>query len=134
MNTRRSSWNYFNMKICLMIYFLDLNRIPSGTQGSLPLPDIDITAQIKIIESLKCALLSDIAALYENMRVPAKQNERDENLAALLIHTYLLAGRLGLKYDQLDEQARQRLKREAMAQSTHPDISALLKYFCEVNP
>ena len=89
--------------------------------------DVDITSRIKLIESLKCALLSDISLLYENMRIPGKQDERDESLAALLTHTYLLAGQLGFTADALDEHARQGLKRELLKQENH-DISALLKH------
>jgi hypothetical protein len=107
-----------------MIYFI-LSSVFYHSVAGVGL--VDITAQIKIIESLKCALLNDIAGLYEFMRVPG--DERDGHLAALLTHTYLLAGRLGITYGELDEQVRQRLRLEAMAQEGNMDVQALLKHF-----
>lgn len=92
--------------------------------------EVDITAQIKLIESLKCALLADVSSLYEHMRVPAKHDERDECLARLVTHTYLLAGRLGLSCQQLDKKVLAGLKQEALKQDSG-DIGALLKYWSQ---
>jgi hypothetical protein len=72
-----------------------------------------------------------VACLFENMRIPAKQDERDECLASVLAHTYLLAGRLGLKYDELDTLLKQALKRETL-KNEYSDEDILFKYLSEV--
>jgi hypothetical protein len=74
---------------------------------------LDITTQIKAIERLKCELLTDLAALYESLRTPARA-DGDEALAALLINVYLLARRLGLSFEKLNEEAVYKLRREIL--------------------
>ena len=90
--------------------------------------DVDITYQIKLIESLKCALLNDISSLFENMRVPGRENQ-NENLASLVTDAYLLAGRLGLGYESLDEQIIKRLKQKWASDAHNTDINALLMHW-----
>jgi hypothetical protein len=94
--------------------------------GAVIMPEVDITSRIKLIESLKCALLNDISALYESMRIPLHQDNRDENLVSLIVHTYLLASGLGLKFEELDGQVIKKLKLEARE---NKDMQLLLKHF-----
>lgn len=89
---------------------------------------MDITANIKAIEALKCALLTDMAALYEAMRKPARPEDRDEPLADMLVTVYLLAGKLGLNHEALDELAIQRLRREDLGDDRAAETRALLKH------
>lgn len=66
--------------------------------------DIDITKTIRIIESLKCQLLTDVAQLYSNM-ADNKCTIKDDNadvLADIIIITYLLAKKIGISYDAVD--------------------------------
>jgi hypothetical protein len=74
---------------------------------------LDITTQIKAIERLKCELLTDLAALYESLRTPARV-DGNESLASLLINVYLLARRLGLNFEKLNEEAVYKLRREIL--------------------
>jgi hypothetical protein len=90
--------------------------------------DVDITNQIKRIEFLKCALLGDVSALFESMRVPGRS--QDEHLTALVTHTYLLAERLGLDYASLDASVIQSLKRK-WAADTGADSNALLTHWAK---
>lgn len=96
------------------------------------MPEMDITAHIKAIETLKCALLTDLAALYESMRKPSRPEERDEPLADMLVTLYLLSRRLGVNFSQLDGLAIQRLRLHALDE-TRPraftaETQALLQY------
>lgn len=64
--------------------------------------ELDIAKHIKLIEWLKTELLDNVSALFRGF-----QQGRDlllkEALANLIILSYLLARRLGMRYSQLDE-------------------------------
>jgi hypothetical protein len=87
---------------------------------------LDITTQIKAIERLKCELLSDLAALYESLRTPARV-DGNEALASLLINVYLLARRLGLNFEKLNEEAVYKLRREIL-NGTGAEKEQLIKF------
>jgi hypothetical protein len=89
---------------------------------------VDVTAQIKAIELLKCGMLSDLAALYENLRKPTDAASRDEPLVSLLIGVYLLARRLGLDFNKLDGAAVLTLRKEILDGSADADMEKLIKY------
>lgn len=74
--------------------------------------ELDITKNIKIIESLKCELLSDLAQLYTGM-YDSQSNEaleKDDILANMVMITYILAKRLGIPYHKLDMKILNKLK------------------------
>jgi hypothetical protein len=74
--------------------------------------EIDITKNIKIIESLKCELLSDISQLYTSMSEysTSESAERDDILANMIMITYMLSKRLGISYQALDMKILNKLK------------------------
>ena len=95
------------------------------------MPDLDITSHIKAIEVLKCALLSDVSSLFNYLRVFSREDERDETMAQMLVHLYLLAKRLGLTYSQLDALAVSLLRNEILEEGATMEKQALLKH---INP
>ena len=104
-------------------------KISSATvKGDLSLRDLDITSRIKAIEILKCALLSDVSALFERLRVPAHGNEHEESLARLLIHLYLLSKNLGTGFTELEAEACALLKREMLSDNGAAEKQALFKH------
>ena len=90
--------------------------------------DLDITSQLKAIESLKCALLSDIALLFEQLRVTSRENELDESFVQTLIHLYLLAKRAGVDFAALNAQAAAQLRRDTLEDGCPPEKQALLRF------
>ncbi len=74
--------------------------------------ELDITKNIKIIESLKCELLSDLAQLFVGMNDPmsTEATEKDDILANIIMVTYMLAKKLGVPYHALDMKILNRLK------------------------
>ncbi len=87
----------------------------------------DVTTRIKAIELLKCNLLSDLAALYEDLRKPARGLE-SERLASLLINIYLLGRRLGVDFEKLNEEAVLKLRREILNGEAAADTELLIKF------
>ena len=74
--------------------------------------ELDVAKNIKIIESLKCELLSDLSQLYSGMANPdsMEQQERDDILANMIMVTYMLAKKLGVPYHTLDLKILNKLK------------------------
>lgn len=73
--------------------------------------DMDITKNIKMIEGLQCQILSLIAQLFSSMQdTKATNRERTEILANMEIMTYLLADKLGVLPQALDQRVLNRLK------------------------
>ncbi len=93
--------------------------------------DFDITKNIKLIEMLKCQLLTNIADLHTNLSNDESDlNERGEILSDLLIITYMLANRLGFSYGSIDVKAIKKLKFGILDESQfmHNDMSSLLRH------
>ena len=74
--------------------------------------EVDVAQNIKIIESLKCELLSDLSQLYTGMSNPdyMETQERDDILANMIMVTYMLAKKLGVPYHTLDLKILNKLK------------------------
>lgn len=74
--------------------------------------ELDVAKNIKIIESLKCELLSDLSQLYTEMANSdsVEQHEKDDILANMIMVTYMLAKRLGVPYHVLDMKILNKLK------------------------
>lgn len=69
----------------------------------MPSGEIDITQNIKLIESYQCELLNLLAQLYSSMqnnKIGTK--ERAEILSDMVIMIYLLSERLGVSFTALD--------------------------------
>lgn len=65
--------------------------------------DIDITKNIKIIETFKAELLSSVSNLYKSLLDNNfTSKERSEILSNIIIITYLLSDKLGISYNTLD--------------------------------
>lgn len=94
--------------------------------------DLDIAKHIKLIEWLKTELLDNVSALFRGF-----QQGRDvllkEALANLVLLSYLLARRLGMKYSQLDELILEKIARGAGPQYDsdmwRSDLNMLETYF-----
>lgn len=73
--------------------------------------DMDITKNIKMIEGLQCQLLSLVSQLFTSMQdSKCTGRERTEILANIEIMTYLLADKLGIGPQALDQRVLSRLK------------------------
>jgi len=74
--------------------------------------ELDIAKNIKVIETLKCELLSDLSQLYTEMAMPenSEPQERDDILANIIMVTYILAKKLGVPYHTLDGKILNKLK------------------------
>ncbi len=88
---------------------------------------LDVTAQIKAIELLKCELLSGLAELYEALRKPSRGGERAA-LASMLINIHLLSRRLGVDFEKLSEEAVLKLRRDILEGRATADMELLIKY------
>jgi hypothetical protein len=62
------------------------------------------------------------------MRVPGCENQ-GEGLASLVVHAYLLSGRLGLDYESLDTQIIKQLKQKWASNDNNIDINSLLMHW-----
>jgi len=72
--------------------------------------DFDVAKNIKMTENLQCRMLSVVSQLYTAMQENATKAEKTEILADLEIVMYLLAGRMGISKDALDQKAATKLK------------------------
>ena len=66
---------------------------------------MDITKNIRLIETLKNNILMDIAKLHENLAKNSRDSfeEREELSSLIIIDTYLLFNKLGLNYQNQDD-------------------------------
>lgn len=77
----------------------------------MPNNEIDITKNIKIIESFKSELLNSVAELFSGMvGGTVSVVERAEVLSNIMIITYLLGDKLGISYNALDAKALNKIK------------------------
>ena len=71
----------------------------------------DITGNIKLIEEFKSNLLSSVAQLYASMTdLKSTTKEKTEILSNIIITAYLLADKLGISYNTLDQKVLNQLK------------------------
>ena len=97
----------------------------------MPPKEVDITGNIKAIESLKVDLLTKTAALYDSLLKTTPQlSERGDILADMAIALYMLAGRLGIPCVTLDTTIANKLRRIVLddASLTRQDGAYLLKH------
>jgi hypothetical protein len=73
---------------------------------------IDITTNVKVIEFLKGEMLTDVAELFKLMNKDSKE-VRDTILdipANVIIESYVLGRRMGISYDSVDLQVKEKLR------------------------
>ncbi|MDD4843333.1 MAG: MazG-like family protein [Anaerotignum sp.] len=72
--------------------------------------DFDIAKNIKMTENLQCQMLSAVSQFFTAMQENAAKAEKAEILAELEIVMYLLAARMGISKETLDQKAVAKLK------------------------
>lgn len=97
------------------------------------MPDrfFDIAKNTKVLEELKSDLLSAVATLYKAI-VKGTQDKIIESLAAIIILTYLIGRRLGVKFFQIDQAIKEQLRisqgKDIEIEKWFKDISSLKEY------
>ena len=89
--------------------------------------NIDITKNIKIIESFKVELLASVSNLYKSLldnNVTPK--ERSEILSNIVIITYLLSDKLGVSYNTLDTKVLGQIKLGMLDENNSKEWKAAL--------
>lgn len=71
--------------------------------------ELEITKRIRVIEELKCHLLSDVSGLYSEM-LKEEADAPLDTLADIVIITYFLSDNLGISFDGLDLKIANKLK------------------------
>ena len=94
--------------------------------------DFDITKNIKIIEQLKCEMLSQTAELHMNLADPKSDADARENiLVNMILTTYLLANRLNIENSVLEHKMINKLRVgivEDQKSWMHNDLVTLLRH------
>ncbi|ABR50838.1 conserved hypothetical protein [Alkaliphilus metalliredigens QYMF] len=74
--------------------------------------NVDIGRNLKMIEFLKCELLSSIALVFEGLLkgVKGAQDSVLEGLANIILVTYSLGKRLGIDYQIIDKKVQDKVK------------------------
>lgn len=96
--------------------------------------DTDITKNIRMIEFLKCELLTTVASLNQNLLKGTKvgQGVIQDILANLVMVTYLLGKRLGISYSMIDSRVMEKIRigmlEEHEAEKWYGDLTDLDGY------
>lgn len=96
--------------------------------------DTDITRNIRIIEFLKCELLTSVASLYGVLLKGTKVSREIllDTLANIILVTYILGKRLGLTYGIIDSKILDKIKigklEEHETEKWYGDLSDLYDY------
>lgn len=93
---------------------------------------LDVTKNIKMLEILKCQILTGVADLHNNLRIASSDNlERLEIFADLIILNYILANRLGFSPETLQVKINKKLRVGTLEQENNfsNDAKELLRYF-----
>lgn len=92
--------------------------------------DLDIMGNIKLIENYKNFLLSTVADLFVTMGKGSKgsMDEINDELAEIIILTYLLGKRLNIDYNNVDERMTKKLKLGMIEDDGNGDYAKLISY------
>ncbi|WP_416199004.1 MAG: MazG-like family protein [Sporanaerobacter sp.] len=97
--------------------------------------DIDIMKNVKVVEWLKCELLSSVASLFQLLQSGIK-NAKDDMLdliSNIILLAYLLGKRLGLSYESIDLKVEDKIKlgliEEHQVEKWYGDLSELHEYY-----
>lgn len=75
--------------------------------------EIDVFQRLKMIEKLKCALLSKVADLFYAMAETEEVEQSSVDiLAQVMMLSYMLGNRIGVQYEVLDLKILDKLKEE----------------------
>ena len=94
--------------------------------------DFDITRNVRLMENLKCRLLSDTSGLFEELANPGhEENDLAELLSDMIFTAYILGSRLGISNKVIDQTVIKKLKLAVLENSTalYGDYAQLLKHF-----
>lgn len=94
--------------------------------------ELDIAKNIKLIEWLKSELMDNLAGLFRGFLTGSETLLKD-CLANIVVLCYLLARRLGVRYSQLDDQIRERIRQNVDTdcdfESWRADLAVLEQHF-----
>lgn len=96
--------------------------------------NVDIGRNIKMIDFLKCELLSSVSAIFEALLKGTREGQQmlTEGLANIILVTYSLAKRLGIDYESIDrrvqEKTRLHILEEHHLEKWYGDLSSLHQY------
>lgn len=99
--------------------------------------NVDIGRNIKMIDFLKCELLSSVSLVFEALFKGAKEGQQMiiEGLANIILVTYALGRRLGIEYEDIDkkvqEKARLHILEEHHLEKWYGDLSSLHQHLKE---
>lgn len=99
--------------------------------------NVDIGRNIKMIDFLKCELLSSVSLVFEALFKGAKEGQQMilEGLANIILVTYSLGKRLGIDYETIDkkvqEKARLHILEEHHLEKWYGDLSSLHQHLKE---
>ncbi len=74
--------------------------------------DVNVIKDLKIIEWLKCEMLSAIAQLFETLNKGDNSNREEvlDIIANMVLLSYLLGKRLGFSYESIDSKLKDHIK------------------------
>jgi len=91
--------------------------------------DFDVTRNMRIIDALKSDILSDLAALYKDMAGFGRKADFEDRFAGIVTAAYLLAARLGISFERLDDKAVSLLRLKLLENpEANADASRLLTF------
>ena len=92
--------------------------------------DLDIMGNIKLIENYKNYLLSTVADLFVTMGKGGRAgvDEINDELAEIIILSYLLGKRIGIDYEDIDKRLTKKLKLGTIEEDSNGDYSQLIAY------
>lgn len=97
--------------------------------------NIDIIKNVKMIEWLKCELLTSIAKLFELLAKGVENAKEDilDIISNIILVSYLLGKRLGLSYDMINLKIENKIKlgmiEEHKVEQWYGDLSDLKENF-----
>ena len=98
--------------------------------------EIDITSNIKSIESLKSGLLGGVAALFKTLAGEGRDNLHDtisDILSSIILICYILARRLGVNYTAVENKIRNKVRLGLIESDgtdiNHEDLTELSRHF-----
>lgn len=98
--------------------------------------NIDVTKNLRIIESLKSELLTQVAGLFESLTDGYSKDLNDiivDEISSVILVSYLLSRRLGLDYIDIDRKIQSKIRLGLIENSDveryYGDLSELGKYF-----
>lgn len=89
--------------------------------------DFDVAMSVKMTDNLQCQLLSGVSEFFTAMQADATKAEKTEILADIEIVLYLLAARMGISKENLDQKAIGKLKLGLLQEERLQWKSALLE-------